>query len=324
MGKHGNSEGAMMVHSQEYTTFVSAKPPAVPRRSLKIEAAEDLQDKARSNRLPPHVQFAQNSTTPNSKPTSRVEDIGSGTSELPCPSRGTQKPCRNSQDHNQIHMSESMDRVSISEEEQEPQKEKQEEKEVDRNSTELSGGDQSPPSSSSTSSEAAAHLGNGSSDLHEIPAAQSKRPIKSVRFQELQEQKSHQTSAFNLIQLISCGSLEVKDHSIQMSPHRVSRIARAVETSESQVSISRSKNRILHSNVVNRTLEEELECMSENPRLLEEKEYFSGSIVLEAANVVEEEPDPTLTKCTSYNAERYNITFLLSIMIPPQENNFFV
>lgn len=59
----------------------------------------------------------------------------------------------------------------------------------------------------------------------------------------------------------------------------------------------------MRSNGVNRTLEEELECMSENPRLLEDKEYFSGSIV-EAAKAAEDEPDPTLNKCSSYNAER--------------------
>lgn len=299
---HANSEGAMMVHSLDYTPLVSAKPPAVPRRSLKIEAAEDLQDKACSNGMPPDVQFAQNSTTPNSRVTTRVEDNGSGgTSEIPSYRSETQKPCDHTQDHNQIQMSETLDRgASNPEEEQEPQKEKQEEKEVDRNSTELSAGDQSPPSPSSASSEAAAHVDNRSSNPQEIPAAQSKRPSKSVRFQE---QKSPQTSTFNLVQLISCGSLAVKDHSIQMSPHRVSRLARAVETSGAQFPISRRRNRIFRSNGVNRTLEEELECMSENPRLLEDKEYFSGSIV-EAAKAAEDEPDPTLNKCSSYNAER--------------------
>jgi len=56
------------------------------------------------------------------------------------------------------------------------------------------------------------------------------------------------------------------------------------------------------------TVEDELECMPDNPRfahiLLEDKEYFSGSIVEIKTEKEADGGDPTLKRCASYSADR--------------------
>ncbi|KAM7278022.1 hypothetical protein ACFE04_005156 [Oxalis oulophora] len=95
-----------------------------------------------------------------------------------------------------------------------------------------------------------------------------------------------------LMQLISCGSIAVKDHSFGFIP-----------TYRPSYSHSKYPSPFFSSSI----MLGELDCLSENPRLmglrLEDKEYFSGSLV-ETKVLKEGDCVATLKRSSSYNADR--------------------
>jgi hypothetical protein len=99
-----------------------------------------------------------------------------------------------------------------------------------------------------------------------------------------------------LMQLITCGSLSVKDH------EKIGIV---------QAYKPRFPNQKFPSPVISRIMMmSELDYLSENPRLmgtkLEEKEYFSGSLIeTKMQRDVPAERYSTLKRSSSYNAERY-------------------
>ncbi|XP_024985953.1 protein UPSTREAM OF FLC [Cynara cardunculus var. scolymus] len=96
-----------------------------------------------------------------------------------------------------------------------------------------------------------------------------------------------------LMQLISCGSISVKDHSFGLIPSYKPRF-----------SDSKFPSPLFSTSV----MLGELDCLPENPRFmsmrLEEKEYFSGSLV--ETKMLKEEGVATLKRSSSYNADRTN------------------
>lgn len=96
-----------------------------------------------------------------------------------------------------------------------------------------------------------------------------------------------------LLQLISCGSISVKDHSFGL-----------IRTYRPSFSHSKFPSPLFSTSV----MLGELDCLSENPRFmglrLEEKEYFSGSLV--EKSMLKEGGDvfPSLKRSSSYNADR--------------------
>lgn len=96
-----------------------------------------------------------------------------------------------------------------------------------------------------------------------------------------------------LMQLISCGSISVKDHSFGLIPSYKPRF-----------SDSKFPSPLFSTSV----MLGELDCLPENPRFmsmrLEEKEYFSGSLV--ETKILKEEGMATLKRSSSYNADRTN------------------
>ncbi|KAJ6792652.1 protein UPSTREAM OF FLC [Iris pallida] len=103
-----------------------------------------------------------------------------------------------------------------------------------------------------------------------------------------------------LMQIITCGSLSVKDHNrfgiVPMYKTRYSHVKYPSPMFAGSMVLG------------------ELDCLSEKSRLMElrmeEKEYFSGSLV-ETKQHKEEtgEGVPTLKRSSSYNADRYCLTF---------------
>ncbi|CAL1366933.1 unnamed protein product [Linum trigynum] len=95
-----------------------------------------------------------------------------------------------------------------------------------------------------------------------------------------------------LMQLISCGSISVKDHSFGLIP-----------TYKPKFSHSKYASPLFSRSI----MFGELDCLSENPRLmslrLEDKEYFSGSLI-ETKLPKEEGTLPPLKRSSSYNADR--------------------
>jgi len=188
--------------------------------------------------------------------------------------------------------------VSTEEEEEECNSSLTQSKENQReeqNPTELSGGEVSPPPSSSTSPES--------------PDSKMKSNGKAnnLRCQSVEEETyfmpTKTRASTVLIQLISCGSIAVKDHSFVMASHSKSQVScDESRSSQSTVVLSRPAG------VKGVTIEDELECMPDNPRfahvLLEDKEYFSGSIVETKTEKEAEGGDPTLKRCASYTADR--------------------
>ena len=94
------------------------------------------------------------------------------------------------------------------------------------------------------------------------------------------------------MQLISCGSISVKDHSFGLIPLYRPRFSDSKFPSP------------LYSTSV---MLGELDCLSDSSRLmghrLEDKEYFSGSLV-ETKMPKEEGHGHTLKRSSSYNADR--------------------
>lgn len=96
-----------------------------------------------------------------------------------------------------------------------------------------------------------------------------------------------------LMQMISCGSISVKDHNFGLIPSYKPRFSDSKFASP------------LYSTSV---MLGEHDCLPDNPRFmsmrLEDKEYFSGSIV--EAKLRQEEGMATLKRSSSYNADRTN------------------
>ncbi|XVE59018.1 hypothetical protein DITRI_Ditri05aG0010700 [Diplodiscus trichospermus] len=94
-----------------------------------------------------------------------------------------------------------------------------------------------------------------------------------------------------LMQLISCGSISVKDHSFGLVP-----------TYRPRFSHSKFSSPLFPASVVLG----DLDCLSENPRLmglrLEDKEYFSGSLI--ETKMLRGDGNTTLKRSSSYNADR--------------------
>ncbi|XP_073055832.1 protein SOSEKI 3-like [Primulina eburnea] len=145
----------------------------------------------------------------------------------------------------------------------------------------------SPPSTSSTAS-------SGRTDTLEALIKADARKLRSFRIleeEELRMPSGTKLKASNIImQLISCGSVSVKDPSFGMIPTYKPRF------SHSKVSSSLFSTSLMFG---------EFDCHSENPRLTgvraEDKEYFSGSFV--ETNMFKE-GIPSLKRSSSYNADR--------------------
>ncbi|CAI9104966.1 OLC1v1003771C1 [Oldenlandia corymbosa var. corymbosa] len=162
-----------------------------------------------------------------------------------------------------------------------------------------------PPSSSSASSSGArtdtleSLIRADASKYNEALIRAEAGKFNSFRILEEEEFRVPHNTKFKpanvLMQLISCGSVSVKDHSFGIIPTYKPRL-----TGSKLPSPFFSSSFMLG----------ELDCMTENPRLiglrLEDKEYFSGSLVETNAR---KEGVPTLKRSSSYNADRTNKEF---------------
>lgn len=109
----------------------------------------------------------------------------------------------------------------------------------------------------------------------------------------MQMQATTRLKASNLLmQLISCGSISVKNHSLDLIPSYKARFPHSKFASP------------LFSNSV---MLGELDCLAGNPKVssfrMEDKEYFSGSLT-ESKMAKEEEERHLLKRTSSFNAER--------------------
>ncbi|KAI9196858.1 hypothetical protein LWI28_027590 [Acer negundo] len=148
-----------------------------------------------------------------------------------------------------------------------------------------------PPSSTSASSS------GGKTETLESLIRADVNKINSFRIleeEELRMPNNPRLKATNmLMQLISCGSISVKDHSFGLIP-----------TYRPRFSHSKFPSPLFSTSIVLG----ELDCLSENPRLIglrmEDKEYFSGSLI--ETKMLKEEGDEhnTLKRSSSYNADR--------------------
>ncbi|PRQ33378.1 hypothetical protein RchiOBHm_Chr5g0056921 [Rosa chinensis] len=147
-----------------------------------------------------------------------------------------------------------------------------------------------PPSSSSASSS-----GGKTETLESLIRADVSK-INSFRIleeEELRMPNNARLKASNvLMQLISCGSISVKDHSFGLVP-----------TYKPRFSHSKFPSPLFSSSI----MLGELDSLSENPRLkglrLEDKEYFSGSLI-DSKVLKEEDGHTALKRSSSYNADR--------------------
>lgn len=150
-----------------------------------------------------------------------------------------------------------------------------------------------PPSTSSASSS-----GGKTETLESLIRADASK-INSFRILEEEELRMHanpRLKATNmLMQLISCGSISVKDHSFGLVPAYRPRFSH-----------SKFPSPLFSSSI----MLGELDCLAENPRLmglrLEDKEYFSGSLI--ETKMLKQEADghlhAALKRSSSYNADR--------------------
>ncbi|KAL8138065.1 hypothetical protein V2J09_004066 [Rumex salicifolius] len=149
----------------------------------------------------------------------------------------------------------------------------------------------SPPSSSSASS-SGVKTGTLES-LIRIDASKTNN-FRRLKEEDVKIPPNPMLKASNmLMQLISCGSMSVKDHNFGLAP--------AYRQQFSHLKFPSS----LYSTSV---MLGELDCLSENPRLmrlkLEDKEYFSGSLA-EAKSLKEEgSSHSSLKRSSSFNADR--------------------
>lgn len=151
--------------------------------------------------------------------------------------------------------------------------------------------DSSPPPSSSSASSSGART-----DTLESLIRADVSKLNSFRILEEEELRTASSSKFKasnmLMQLISCGSISVKDHSFGLIPTYKPRF-----TNSKLPSPFFSSSFMLG----------DLDCLAEKSRLmclrLEDKEYFSGSLV--ETNNVKEEGVASLKRSSSYNADRF-------------------
>ncbi|KAL6952600.1 hypothetical protein U1Q18_045654 [Sarracenia purpurea var. burkii] len=151
-----------------------------------------------------------------------------------------------------------------------------------------------PPSSSASSS--VGKSGKKTATLESLIRADAQK-INSFRILEEEEFRipnSTKLKASNLLmQLISCGSISVKDHSFGLIP-----------TYRPSFPYSKFPSPLFSTSL----MFGEFDCMNENPRLmglrLEDKEYFSGSLV--ETNMLKNEIDgfTGLKRSSSYSADR--------------------
>ncbi|KAJ4971346.1 hypothetical protein NE237_004445 [Protea cynaroides] len=161
-----------------------------------------------------------------------------------------------------------------------------------KENSELCGDEISPPPSTSSASSS----GGKGETLESLISADANK-INSFRILEEEGIRMPSSTKFKpanmLMQLISCGSISVKDHRFGLVP-----------TYRPRFSHSKFPSPL----VSNTMMLGELDCLSENPRLtglrLEDKEYFSGSLI-ETKSYREEGDGPTVLKrSSSYNADR--------------------
>ncbi|KAK1307840.1 hypothetical protein QJS10_CPA09g01880 [Acorus calamus] len=156
----------------------------------------------------------------------------------------------------------------------------------------------SPPP---TSSSGASSLGGKTETLESLIRIDAN---KRNRFRTLEEEEllcpgegSVKTKATNVIlQLITCGSLSMKDnHSFGLIPAYKPRFSHVKFPSPMMFSSGSARFG-------------ELDCLSEKPRLMglrmEDKEYFSGSLIETKKYRDEGEVFSTLKRSSSYNADR--------------------
>ncbi|WCJ41593.1 hypothetical protein M5689_022454 [Euphorbia peplus] len=161
-----------------------------------------------------------------------------------------------------------------------------------KENSEISENSVSPPPSSSSASSS----GGKTETLESLIRADVSK-INSFRILEEEDIRipSHaRLKAGNmLMQLISCGSISVKDHSFGIIP-----------TYRPRFSHTKFASPFFSSSL----MLGELDCLTENPRFmgmrLEDKEYFSGSLV--ETKMLKEGGDgiSTLKRSSSYNADR--------------------
>ncbi|KAH7862685.1 hypothetical protein Vadar_008090 [Vaccinium darrowii] len=156
-----------------------------------------------------------------------------------------------------------------------------------------------PPSSSASSS------GGKTATLESLIRADAR---KANSFRILEEEECQMPlntklkASSMLMQLISCGSISVKDHSFSLIP-----------SYRPSFPYSKFPSPLFSTS----GMMGELDCLTENPRLmglrLEDKEYFSGSLV--EKNMLKEEGDgfSALKRSSSYNADRSCKQFDLAV-----------
>ncbi|XP_038707087.1 protein UPSTREAM OF FLC-like [Tripterygium wilfordii] len=160
-----------------------------------------------------------------------------------------------------------------------------------KENSEITGDSVSPPTSSSSASS----LCGKSETLESLIRADASK-INSFRILEEEDIRmptNTRLKATNmLMQLISCGSISVKDHRFGIIP-----------TYRAKFSHSKISSPLFPTLMFG-----ELDCLSKNPRLmglrLDDKEYFSGSLV--ETKLLKEEGGgaSTLKRSSSYNADR--------------------
>lgn len=146
-----------------------------------------------------------------------------------------------------------------------------------------------PPSTSSASSS-----GGKTETLESLIRADASK-INSFRIleeEDIRMPNNARLKATNvLMQLISCGSISVKDHSFGLIP-----------TYKPRFSHSKFPSPFFSTSV----MMGELDCLSENPKFmglrLEDKEYFSGSLI--ETKLLKEDGHTALKRSSSYNADR--------------------
>ncbi|GMI96961.1 SOSEKI3 [Hibiscus trionum] len=148
----------------------------------------------------------------------------------------------------------------------------------------------SPPSTSSASS-----TGGKTETLESLIRADASK-INSFRILEEEDIRMPTNARLKatsmLMQLISCGSISVKDHSFGLVP-----------TYRPRFSHSKFSSPLFSTSI----MLGELDCLSENPRLmslrLEDREYFSGSLI-ETKMLKQEAGHTILKRSSSYNDDR--------------------
>lgn len=147
----------------------------------------------------------------------------------------------------------------------------------------------SPPPSSSASSS------GGKTDTLESLIRADASKLNSFRVLEQEEFRMPPITKLKpsnmLMQLISCGSISVKDHRFGLIPNYRPRFSH-----------SKFQSPLFSTSI----MLGELDSLTENPRhmglRLEDKEYFSGSLV--ETNVPKAEGVAALKRSSSYNADR--------------------